>query len=420
MDLKNILKLSTKKGQDVIPNINSELKEKFLAPTSDLDLLNRTDPRNKYFQNKEGKLLTPKECIQRKQIIVDNIDFLQRRLFAQKKYSVLLIFQGLDAAGKDGCIFRVLKGINPAGCQIVGFQQPSKTELLHDFLWRTTKELPEKGKIGVFNRSYYEDVLVTKVHPEILKKQGYDNVDEKFWESRYESIRNFEKHLADNGVLILKFFLNVSKKQQAYRLWRRLKNKEMTWKFSKTDLVERQYWDNYMSVFSDAITQTNRPHAPWFIIPADNKHYLRMSVAEILESALNNLDIPQPELQSGINDEIIQKGIEQLEKELNGVPIYYKKTYGILFKGDDEIEKDERSEVRYPLTDQQTKDLEEIFRENTTDFLNKKEFYKNFSITDVLKEKFNKYEKINLGEFLKLIAEFQIADDIIRRKRQEL
>lgn len=394
--------------QKVIPRIDTKLNRKFLASGENLDILNKTDPRSNHFKEPGKKLPGPKECMKVRRSVVNRIDFLQRRLFAQQKYSVLLIFQGLDAAGKDGCIFRILKGVNPAGCQITGFQQPSKKELLHDFLWRTTKALPEKGKIGIFNRSYYEDVIVTKVHPEILQKQGINEIDEQFWQSRYESIRNFEKHLSNNGVLILKFFLNVSKKQQAYRLWKRLKNKELTWKFSKTDLEERKYWDNYMRVFNDTITQTNTPYAPWFIMPADNKHYLRMSVAQILESALRNLNIPRPKLQSGVTKKMIKEGKRILEQEMDGLPLYYQKTFS--------LENDDPYESEYPLDDTTTENLEKLFNNYTsTDTFDKKRFLddKKSKLSTTTKARINTEDNIDLATFLKIIASSDDASNIV-------
>lgn len=399
-------------NNQVIPVINSELASKFMVnQIEDLDLLNKTNPQNKYF-NKKKSLPSPSECIHIRKLIVNKIDCLQRSLFAQRKYAVLLIFQGLDAAGKDSCIFRVFKGVNPAGFQITGFQQPSKKESLHNFLWRSTLKLPEKGKIGIFNRSYYEDVLVTKVHPDILKNQGIEKINKEFWESRYESIRNYEKHLSNNGVLILKFFLNVSKEQQAYRLWKRLMNNDMTWKFSKTDLIERKFWNEYMQAFQEAIIATNTSYAPWFIIPSDNKHYLRMTVAQILESALRNMNIPKPKLQSGITSEIINKSLKHLETSQQGVSLYHKKTYS------EDKHDDELSELEYPLDNTTTQNLEKIFNKYKNDlgFLIKYDFFNDFNLlfkSDKNLTIFNKENNIDLGLFLKKVSLLDIANDII-------
>lgn len=228
---------------------------------------------------------------------VDELDRLQRMLYAHDRFSVLLIFQALDAAGKDSTIRAVLSGVNPAGCQVFNFKQPSSEELDHDFLWRSSRRLPERGRIGVFNRSYYEELLVAKVHPEIIESQKlpYD-LGEGLWARRYDSVREHEKHLARSGTVILKFFLNVSKEEQRRRFIARLEDPRKNWKFSKGDLVERGFWDSYMSAYQDALNETSRPWAPWYSIPADNKRYMRARVAQIITSALKSLDMSYPEL----------------------------------------------------------------------------------------------------------------------------
>lgn len=234
----------------------------------------------------------------------DELDDLQRLLYAQNKHSLLLVFQAMDAAGKDSTIRAVLRGINPAGCQVFNFKQPSKEELDHDFLWRTAKSLPERGRIGVFNRSYYEEVLVVKVHPEYLSGQRLPfqpNINDEasmqeFWQNRYESIVDHEKHLARNGTLILKFFLNVSHEEQHKRFLSRIDNQEKNWKFSDSDLKESALWDQYQDAYEEALNQTSKPWAPWYAVPADNKPLMRSMVCEIIRDNLQQLDMQYPQL----------------------------------------------------------------------------------------------------------------------------
>jgi PPK2 family polyphosphate:nucleotide phosphotransferase len=240
--------------------------------------------------------------------IVDELYELQKVLYAHDKYAVLCIFQAMDAAGKDGTIRAVTTGINPAGFQVHSFKQPSKEELDHDFLWRTTKSLPERGRIGIFNRSYYEEVLIVRVHPEIL---GYQKLPEPLdmdaiWQQRYQSIADHEKHLAKNGILVLKFWLNVSKEEQKERFLARLNDPEKHWKFSTGDVEERSYWDQYMAAYQDAINATSKPWAPWYAIPADNKPYMRLQVAKILAENLKNLDIQYPTVSPEIKAKFVE------------------------------------------------------------------------------------------------------------------
>lgn len=228
---------------------------------------------------------------------VKKLDSLQRKLYADDKHSILLVFQGMDAAGKDGTIRAVLQGINPAGCQVFSFKQPSNEELDHDFMWRTNRRLPERGRIGVFNRSYYEEVLVVKVHPEYLDGQRLADINpDTIWSERYESIRQQEQHLARNGTVILKFWLNVSHEEQRQRFLKRLDKPEKNWKFSSGDIKERAHWDDYMKAFEDAVSETSRPWAPWYAIPADNKPYMRLCVADIVMQAMQSLGLQYPEL----------------------------------------------------------------------------------------------------------------------------
>jgi len=237
-----------------------------------------------------------KSCKQRLAELIDEIADLQRILYAHDKYAVLLIFQAMDAAGKDSTIRAVMSGINPAGCQVFSFKQPTPEELDHDFLWRTTQCLPERGRIGIFNRSYYEEVLVVRVHPEYLKGQKLpDTIDLKnIWQQRYESIRDHEKHLARNGTVIIKFWLNVSKKEQKQRFLSRIDEPRKNWKFSFDDVHERSFWKIYMTAYEDAVNATSRPWAPWYAMPADNKPFMRLSVAEIIVKSLKKLELTYP------------------------------------------------------------------------------------------------------------------------------
>ncbi|MCB1866841.1 MAG: polyphosphate kinase 2 family protein [Chromatiales bacterium] len=223
--------------------------------------------------------------------IVDGLDEWQRRLYAADTHAVLLVFQAMDAAGKDSTIRAVLRGIDPAGCQVFSFKQPSKEELDHDFLWRTARCLPEKGRVGVFNRSYYEEVLVVRVHPEFLGGQRIDvpNDLDALWEQRYTSIREHERHLAANGTLILKFWLNVSYEEQRRRFLSRLEEPEKNWKFAVGDVKERARWNDYMQAYEAALAATSRPWAPWYAIPADDKPYMRWKVAAIVRKAFARL-----------------------------------------------------------------------------------------------------------------------------------
>ena len=230
---------------------------------------------------------------------VDELSSLQRLLYASKTYSLLLIFQGMDAAGKDGVIRHVMSGINPQGCQVSAFKNPSEEERGHDFLWRTTCALPESGKIGIFNRSYYEEVLVVRVHPEILKKQYLPSelMDEKnIWEERYRSIVDMEKHLTRNGTQVIKFFLHLSKEEQRNRFLDRIDKPEKNWKFSHADIEERKYWDKYAEAFEECISATSTKEAPWYIVPADDKENAHLIVSHIVLERLKELDMSYPKM----------------------------------------------------------------------------------------------------------------------------
>jgi PPK2 family polyphosphate:nucleotide phosphotransferase len=227
---------------------------------------------------------------------INKLSELQRVMYADNRHSLLLVFQAMDAAGKDSTIRSVMSGINPAGCQVFSFKQPTSEELDHDFLWRTNKRLPERGRIGVFNRSYYEEVLVVRVHPSILESQQLpDHLPAKgVWDERYESILDLEKHLARNGTIVLKFWLNVSKEEQKNRFLSRLNEPEKHWKFSAGDIRERGLWGDYMQAYEQAIAQTSRSWAPWYSIPADNKPYMRLAVARIIRKSLESLNLQYP------------------------------------------------------------------------------------------------------------------------------
>lgn len=241
-----------------------------------------------------GKAPNKKQCESRLNNLIEDLDEYQQRLYAQDQLAILLIFQAMDTAGKDGTIRAVMRGINPAGCQVFSFKQPSHAELDHDFLWRTACRLPERGRIGIFNRSYYEEVLVVRVHPEYLKPQRLPWMTPAIWEERFESIRDHERHLARNGTVILKFWLNVSKAEQGRRLYDRLKKPQKHWKFSEGDLEERKLWPEYMKAYQAALNATSRPWAPWYAIPADNKPYMRLCVADILVKTLSSLRLSYP------------------------------------------------------------------------------------------------------------------------------
>ena len=223
---------------------------------------------------------------------------LQNKLYAQDRHAVLLIFQAMDAAGKDGAIKHVMSGINPQGCQVFSFKAPTSDDLDHDYLWRCQKCLPERGRIGIFNRSYYEETLVVRVHPEFLEKQKLppELITKNIWQDRFQDIRGFERYLTRNGILVRKFFLHVSKKEQKRRFLERLENPEKNWKFSAADLSERGHWDEYQRAYEDVIQHTATKDAPWYVVPADNKWFTRVVVASAVIEALDSLDLAYPEV----------------------------------------------------------------------------------------------------------------------------
>lgn len=240
----------------------------------------------------------------------------QETLYAQNTHAVLIIFQAMDTAGKDGTIQHVMSGVNPQGCQVFSFKAPSAEELDHDYLWRCNRALPERGRIGIFNRSYYEEVLIVRVHPEILESQNLppDAMGKDVWEERYDEINAFEKHLVRNGTVILKFFLNVSKEEQKLRLLARVDTPEKQWKLSLRDVQERAYWDDYMRAYEDMLNHTSTAFAPWHVIPADNKWFTRAVVADIIADKLKLLKSSYPALDDKQRQEII-KIRELLENE---------------------------------------------------------------------------------------------------------
>src|SRR6516165_4151779 len=255
------------------------------------------------FRLKPGKKVRLKDVDKdrAREILDKNLEDLaeaQELLYADDRYALLIVLQAMDAAGKDGTIKHVMSGVNPQGCQVVSFKKPTAEELDHNFLWRYMKRLPERGRIGIFNRSYYEDVLVVKVHPELLDPQKLPPGKRggSFWEARYEDINAFERHLVRNGIVVLKFFLNVSKEEQKRRFLERLERPEKNWKFSASDLAERAFWADYMDAYEDALAATTTEEAPWYVVPADNKWVTRAVVADVITTAIRSLDLKFPEV----------------------------------------------------------------------------------------------------------------------------
>lgn len=232
----------------------------------------------------------------------------QNILYAQNTCALLIIFQAMDAAGKDSTIKHVMSGINPQGCQVFSFKAPSDEELDHDYLWRTMKALPERGRIGIFNRSYYEELLVVRVHPEILKRQKLQYIPDgnQIWQQRFEEINNFEKYLVNNGIIVLKFFLNVSKEEQKKRFLDRIESPEKHWKFSANDVRERGFWDDYMMAYEDVFNHTSTKYAPWHIIPADRKWFTHLVVSEIICAKLRELNLQYPSVSEEHKQKLLQ------------------------------------------------------------------------------------------------------------------
>jgi PPK2 family polyphosphate:nucleotide phosphotransferase len=242
----------------------------------------------------------------------------QQLLYASNRYAILIIFQAMDAAGKDGAIKHVMSGVNPQGCQVFSFKHPTPAELQHDFLWRSTRNLPERGRIGIFNRSYYEEVLIVRVHPEILRSEGLPETaheDKKIWQARYRSIRNLERHLHSNGTRVIKFYLHISKEEQRKRFLARIDEPDKNWKFSMADIQERGFWKDYMQAYEECLSATSTSDAPWYVVPADDKENARLIVSRIILDTLESLKMSYPktstkrklELQS-IRKQLTKKG----------------------------------------------------------------------------------------------------------------
>jgi PPK2 family polyphosphate:nucleotide phosphotransferase len=285
--------------------INPKLIKQFLVePGTEVKLKNYVTD---WTETDEAKELGKETIKDRAREILDEshkqLAEAQDLLYAADTHSVLIILQAMDAAGKDGTIRHVMSGVNPQGCQVFSFKKPSAEELDHNFLWRYMKSLPERGRIGIFNRSYYEDVLVVKVHPEWLGPGQPAKPDKNFWEKRYEDINNFEKHLTRNGTLILKFFLHISKEEQRRRFLSRLTDPEKHWKFSEADLAEREHWKSYRKAFEDALTTTSTKRAPWHVIPADRKYVARAIIADVITTSIENLGLEYPK----VNEEKLAK-----------------------------------------------------------------------------------------------------------------
>ncbi|MCL2884454.1 MAG: polyphosphate kinase 2 family protein [Oscillospiraceae bacterium] len=250
---------------------------------------------------------------------IEKLRVMQDKLYAQNKHAVLMVFQALDAAGKDSTISHVMSGINPQGCQVVSFKTPSAEDLSHDYLWRIHKNLPERGRIGIFNRSYYEEMLITRVHPELIINEkipgiaSVDDIKKSFWKSRYSEICNYEKYLTDNGFTILKFFLHLSKEEQKRRFLKRIELPEKNWKFSASDTQERALWDEYQTVFEEALAHTATKKNPWYIVPADNKWFMRLAVSKIINARMARLDLAYPAVSAEQ-----QKALEHIKEQLLG------------------------------------------------------------------------------------------------------
>jgi PPK2 family polyphosphate:nucleotide phosphotransferase len=245
---------------------------------------------------------------------IRKLSSLQERLYASERYAVLMIFQGMDAAGKDGAIKHVMSGVNPAGCQVSSFKQPTAPELRHDFLWRTSRDLPERGQIGIFNRSYYEDVLVVRVHPEDLHREGVPGApqdDATIWKDRYRSIADLERHLHESGTRILKFYLHLSKEEQRKRFLERIDDPSKNWKVSPADIEERKFWKRYMNAFGECLSATSSKEAPWYVVPADDKDDARLVVSQIVLDTLEGLKLDYPK-----TNEARRKELRSVRKQL--------------------------------------------------------------------------------------------------------
>jgi PPK2 family polyphosphate:nucleotide phosphotransferase len=290
-----------------------ENKKIFVKPGTNVSLKDYDTSYTGGFKDKE-------DAAEKLQADIKCLAVLQDKLYASGAYSLLIVFQAMDAAGKDSTIKHVMSGINPQGCDVISFKQPTKEDLLYDYLWRIHKNVPPRGKIGIFNRSHYEDVLVLRVHPQFILQQklpGIDSIDklnDDFWEKRYKRINDFEKLLIDSGTIIVKFFLHVSKKEQKKRFLDRIDDPKKNWKFSSADLTERALWQDYRKAYEKAISNTSKDYAPWYIIPADNKWFMRAAVGDILVGTLDELNLKYPKITDEQKADI-EKSKEQLLNE---------------------------------------------------------------------------------------------------------
>lgn len=310
-DQKNFEEVAELEGKDLLQRAK-KFSKKFRVTDGKGFNLKDYDP-------KEDGGIGPEDKPLAKQTLQNGVEILakmQDTLYAQDKWSLLLVFQAMDAAGKDGAIKHVMSGVNPQGCDVHSFKAPNSEELDHDYLWRCMKVLPNRGHIGIFNRSYYEEVLVVRVHEELLKYQKLpeDLVTKDIWDERFQDIRNFEKYLNRNGILVVKFFLNVSKGEQKKRFLERINTPDKNWKFSASDAKERKYWKDYMNAYEDAIKNTATETSPWYVVPADNKSFARIVVASAIIHALDSMDLKYPKVDKAKLAELAAVK-EQLESE---------------------------------------------------------------------------------------------------------
>ncbi len=284
-------------------NLEALISPLMVPPGKKISLTNDYNPGDK------ADFLTKEDAHSKLEEGIALLAQYQDILYAQNTYALLIIFQAMDAAGKDGTIKHVMSGLNPQGCQVYSFKAPSEEELDHDYLWRSAKSLPERGRIGIFNRSYYEEVLVARVHPEILERQRLPSIHNNsngIWKRRFQEINHFEQYLVDNGIVILKFFLNVSKSEQKKRFLERIERPEKNWKFSASDVHERTFWDDYMQAFEDVFNHTSTEAAPWYIIPADHKWFTRLAVGAVIYKTLKGLNLQYPTLSEAARQQLLQ------------------------------------------------------------------------------------------------------------------
>ena len=284
--------------------------DRFIVPPNQIIDLKKYDPA--YTNGLKDKVAAQEKL----QEGVQKLAKYQDTLYAQDSYALLILFQAMDAAGKDSTIKHVMSGVNPQGCQVYSFKAPSSQDLDHDYLWRSTNSLPERGRIGIFNRSYYEEVLVVRVHPELLAKQNLpkEAQGKDIWKKRFKQINHFEEYLVNNGIIVLKFFLNVSKEEQKKRFLDRINQPEKNWKFSASDAQERQHWDEYMQAYEEMFSNTSTDHAPWYIVPADHKWFTRLVVSDIIVDKLKSLNLSYPEVSEARRLELLEAK-EVLESE---------------------------------------------------------------------------------------------------------